>query len=71
MGISGKIIDGQYQMSPDKKYPDTRIPQVGDPWCSAFDKCEEVPETLPFSFLEDNVTWMASNLLGASVSLGV
>ena len=28
------------------KHPDTRIPQVGEPWCSVFKRCETVLDTV-------------------------
>ena len=53
-----------------EKHPDTRIPQVGDPQCSAFERYEEVPETVPLEFLEDDVTWAALNLSSAARAPG-
>ena len=38
--------------------------------CAAFEEYEEVPETVPLEFSEENVTWVASNLPGADGALG-
>ena len=38
--------------------------------CAAFDKYEEVPETVPLDFTEDDVAWVASKLSRAAVALG-
>ena len=40
---TGRTLAGVLQ----KKHPNTRILQVGDPQCSAFERFEEVPETVP------------------------
>ena len=45
---------------------DTRIPQVGGPWCSAFKIYKGVPDMAPLNFSEDNVIWVASKLSGVS-----
>ena len=37
---------------------------------AAFEEYEEVPETVPLKFSEDDVTWVASKLLGAAGILG-
>ena len=42
-----------------------------NPACTAFGEYEEVLETVPLDFTEDDVTWVASNLSGASDALGV
>ena len=47
-----------------------RIPPVENPTCAAFKKYEEVPETVPLNFTEDDVTWVASKLSGAAGDLG-
>ena len=38
--------------------------------CKAFEKCKEVPETVPLDFAEDEVTWVASNIPGVAGALG-
>ena len=38
--------------------------------CKAFEEYEELPETVPLGFREDDVTWVASNLSGAAGALG-
>ena len=47
-----------------------RVPPVENPACAAFEKYEEVPETVPFDFMEDGVTWVASKLSGTAGALG-
>ena len=37
--------------------------------CVAFEEYEEVPETVLLDFLEDDVMWLSSNLLGATGGL--
>ena len=41
-----------------------------NPTCAAFEEYEEVPETVPFNFTEDDVAWVASKLYGAKGALG-
>ena len=41
-----------------------------NPTCAAFEEYEEVPETVPLDFTEDDVTWVASKLSGAAGALG-
>ena len=45
---------------------------VSLPWktpsCAAFEEYQDVPETVPLDFTEDDVTWVASKL---SVAAGV
>ena len=38
-----------------EKRPDIRVPPVENPMCLAFEEYEEVPETVPLDFSEDNV----------------
>ena len=40
------------------------------PMCAAFKEYEEVPETVPLDFAEDDATGVASNLSGAAGALG-
>ena len=47
-----------------------RVPPVENPACAAFVDYEEVPETVPLDFTEDDVTWVASKLSGAAGALG-
>ena len=46
------------------------VPPVENPMCTAFEEYNEVPETVPFDFTEDDVTWVASKLSGAAGALG-
>ena len=41
-----------------------------NPVCAAFEVYEEVPETVPLDFAEDDFTWFASKLSGAAGALG-
>ena len=45
-------------------------PPVENPTCAAFDEYEEVPDTVPLDFSEDDITWVASKLSGAAGALG-
>ena len=47
-----------------------RVPPVENPTSAAFEEYEDVPETLPLDFAEDDVTWVASKLSGAAGALG-
>ena len=46
-----------------------RVPPVENPTCAAFEVYEDVPETVPLDFTEDDVTWVASKLSGAAGAL--
>ena len=35
------------------------VPPMEKPTCAAFKEYEEVPETVPLNFTEDDVTWAA------------
>ena len=37
--------------------------------CAAFEDYEDIPETVPLDFMEDDVTWIASKLSGAAGAL--
>ena len=50
--------------------PGHASPPVENPMFGAFEEYEEVPETVPLDFAEDEVTWVASNLSGAAGTLG-
>ena len=39
--------------------------------CTVFEEYKESPETAPLDFTEDDVTWVASNISGATGALGV
>ena len=52
------------------KHPDIRVPPVENPVCAAFEVYEDVSETVPLDFTEDDVTWVASKLSGAAGALG-
>ena len=54
-----------------EKHPEMRVPPVENPTCAAFEVYEEVPETVPLDFTEDDVTWVGSKLSGAAGALGV
>ena len=43
-----------------------RVPPVENPTCAAFEEYEEVPETVPLDFMEDDLTWVTSNISGAA-----
>ena len=45
-------------------------PPVENPACAAFEEYEDVPETVPLDFTEDDVTWVASKLSSAVGALG-
>ena len=47
-----------------------RVPPMENPECAAFEEYEEVPETVPLDFTEDDVTWVASKISGAAGALG-
>ena len=53
-----------------EKHPDMRVPPVENSMFAAFKEYEEVPETVPLEFTEDDVTWVASKLSGAAGALG-
>ena len=46
------------------------FPPVEKPVCTAFKEYWEVPETVPFDFTKDDVTWVASKLSGVVGALG-
>ena len=37
-----------------------------NPACAAFEEYGELPETVPFDFTKDDVTWVSSNISGAA-----
>ena len=43
------------------------VPPVENPTCAAFEEYEEVPETVPLDFSEDDVMWVASKISVAYV----
>ena len=47
-----------------------RVPPMENPTYAAFKEYEEVPETLPLNFTEDDMMWVASKLSGATGALG-
>ena len=47
-----------------------RVPPVDNRTCAAFEEYEDVPETVPLDFTEDNATCVASKLSGAAGALG-
>ena len=40
------------------KYSYTQVPPVENPAYAAFEEYEEVPETVPLDFTEDDITWV-------------
>ena len=54
---------------PPGEAPGHACPPVENPTCAAFEVYEEVPETVPLDFTEDDVTWVASKLSGAAGAL--
>ena len=53
-----------------EKHLEMRVPPVENPACADFEEYEDVPETVPLDFMEDDVTWGASKLSGAAGALG-
>ena len=53
-----------------EKHPDMRDPPVENPVCASFEEYEDVPETAPLDFTEDDVTWVALELSVAAGALG-
>ena len=53
-----------------EKHPVMCVSPVENPTCAAFEKYEDVPETVPLDFTEDDVTWVASKLSSAACVLG-
>ena len=47
-----------------------QVPPVENPVFTALQEYEEVPETVPLNFTEDDVTWVASKLSGVAGALG-
>ena len=47
-----------------------RVHPVKNLTCAVFDDYEEVPETVPLTFTEADVTWVASKISGAISTLG-
>ena len=52
-----------------EKHPDMRVPPIENFACAAFKEYEEVPETVPLDFTENDITWVASKLSGAAGAL--
>ena len=53
-----------------EKHTGIRVLPLYNPMCAAFEEYEEVPETVPLDFTEDDMTWVASNISGAAGVLG-
>ena len=53
-----------------EKHTDIRATPMEAPTCAAFEEYEEVPETVPLDFTENDVMWVASNLSGTAGALG-
>ena len=45
------------------------VSPMENPTCAAFEEYEEVPETVPLDFSEDDVMWVASKISGAAGAL--
>ena len=54
-----------------ERHPDMCVPPVENSTCAAFEEYEEMLETVPLGFTEDDVVWVASKLLGAAGALVV
>ena len=72
------LLDDQYTKTGQpvaevfrEKHPDMHVSPVENPMCAAFEEYEEIPETIPLYFSEDDVTWVASKISGAACALGV
>ena len=48
-----------------------RVPSAETPTCAAFEDYEDVPETVPLDFTEDDVMWVTSKLSSAAGAMGV
>ena len=55
---------------PPGEAPGHACPPVENPTCVAFKEYEDVPETVPLDFTEDDVTWVTSKLSGVAGALG-
>ena len=53
-----------------EKHPDMHVPPVENPTFAAFEGYEDLPETVPLAFTEDDIMWVASKLSGAEGALG-
>ena len=53
-----------------ENHPDMQVPPTENPTCAAFEEYEDVPETVPLDFTDDDVTWVASKIYGAAGALG-
>ena len=47
-----------------------RVPPMENSTCADFEEYEDIPETVPLDFKDDDVTWVASKLSGAAGALG-
>ena len=47
-----------------------RFPPVENTACTSFEEYEDVPETVPLDFTEDDITWVASKLYRTASALG-
>ena len=47
-----------------------RFPPAKNSMFAAFEEYEEFPKTVPLYFMEDDVTWVTSNLSSAAGALG-
>ena len=50
-----------------EKHLDMRVPPVEKTTCAAFEEYENMPETVPLDFTENDVTWVASKFLAQQV----
>ena len=49
--------------------PGHGVPPVENPTCEAFEEYEDIPETVPLDFMEDDVMWVASKIPGSAGAL--
>ena len=47
-----------------------QVPPMENPTCAAFEEYEEVPETVPLDFTEDDITWVPSKISDTAGALG-
>eukprot|EP00957_Ditylum_brightwellii_P045845 3478240-Ditylum_brightwellii.AAC.1 len=52
------------------KHPDTRVLDVLDPNCTAFEEYDRVPEVVPLDFTQGSVAHVASHMCGSGGPLG-
>eukprot|EP00957_Ditylum_brightwellii_P060021 4556804-Ditylum_brightwellii.AAC.1 len=53
------------------KHPDTRVPDVTNPTCTAFEHYGKVPEVTPLEFTQGSVAHVASLMRGSGAPIGL